>query len=144
MPHARRAARAHLFRLPKGSDILEALTDYCRRRRIRLAAVQLIGATSKVCFGYYDQRRRVYVKRTFRQEMEILSGAGNVSLKDGRPFLHLHVVMGDVRLKAWGGHLFPGSEVFAAEALITELDGPALERSPDPETGLALWPCQGF
>ena len=138
---AAKSGRTFLFRLPQGTDILEEIAAFCQKRRILCATVQIIGATSKVTIGYYDQKLHDYHKKTFRQEMEILSCAGNVSLKDGKPFLHLHATMGDTKLKVWGGHLFSGSKVFAAEAHILELKGPLLVRRPDPATGLLLWHC---
>ncbi|HVE13770.1 MAG TPA: PPC domain-containing DNA-binding protein [Elusimicrobiota bacterium] len=138
-PHS--AGRHFLLRLPKGADVWEWLADFCARESVKTAAVQIIGATEEVTIGYYDQVRRDYHKRTFRQEMEILSCAGNVSLKDGKPFPHLHACMGDVELKVWGGHLFAGSKVFAAEAHVVELLGPERERLPDAATGLTLWRC---
>jgi predicted DNA-binding protein with PD1-like motif len=64
---------------------------------------------------------------------------GNVSIKEGKPFLHLHIVVSDTDLRCWGGHLFPGSAVFAAEAHIQELEGGQRVRMPDATTGLALW-----
>lgn len=131
--------RQFLFRLPHGSDIIGYLTDFCARQDIRSAAVSLIGATFKVTIGYYDQKTHQYHPKTFEQEMEIVSCSGNVSLKDGKPFLHVHAVMGDAELRCWGGHLFPGSSVFAAEAQIQELIGAPRTRTPDLQTGLALW-----
>ena len=137
----RNPARAVLLRLPKGCDIHAYLTEYCERENLRFAAVSLIGATSKVTIGYYDQRSHDYHQKSFLEEMEIVSCSGNVSLKDGKPFLHLHAVMGDTQLRCFGGHLFPGSEVFAAEAYLQELSGEPLTRGPDESTGLALWSC---
>lgn len=90
--------------------------------------------------GYFDQRKGAYVQKTFLGDLEILSCSGNISLKEGRPFPHLHAVMGDKRLRAFGGHLF-ASKVFAAEVFLREVGGPPLARLPDPETGLALWPA---
>jgi len=131
--------RQFLLRLPHGADIIEHLTDFCANKKIHCAAVSLIGATSKVTIGYYDQATHQYHPKVFEQEMEIVSCSGNVSLKDAKPFLHLHAVMGDTELRCWGGHLFPGSKVFAAEAHIQELKGGSRARMPDPATGLALW-----
>ena len=133
--------RSFVFRLPHGSDILEFLTGFCAKRKVRAGTVRLIGATSEVTLGYYDQVSHDYHTRSFRQEMEILSCIGNVSLKGGKPFLHLHASMGDTELRVWGGHLFPGSKVFSAEACVTELLGPELSRKQDPQTGLHLWSC---
>lgn len=141
MSEAFRPGRAFLFRMKQGSDILESLTAFCEREKVKAAAISVIGATSEVTVGYYDQVRHEYHRKTFRQEMEILSCLGNASLKEGKPFLHLHAAMGDVELRVWGGHLFPGSKVFAAEAHVQELDGPERARFPDAATGLALWKC---
>ena len=135
-----RPRRQFLMRLPRGSDILGWLTDFCARKKLRCGSLILIGATSADAIGYYDQLRRLYAWRTIRREMEIVSCTGNVSLKEGRPFLHLHAVLGDTRLRCFGGHLFPGCEVFAAEAHVVELSGSRL-REPDASTGLALWRC---
>lgn len=136
-----RLGRQFLLRLPNGVDIVEHLTDFCAKNKIYCGVVNLIGATSKVTIGYYDQKTHQYHPKTFEQEMEIVSCMGNVSVKDGKPFLHLHAVMGDAELRSWGGHLFPGSAVFAAEAHIQELKGGRRVRMPDAATGLALW-CQ--
>lgn len=131
--------RAFLERVPFESDLLDYLTHFCRRHRIRCAAVNVIGATSEATIGYYDQVEHDYAKKVFREEMEIVSCSGNVSVKDGAPFLHLHAVLGDTKLRTFGGHLFPGSKVFAAEAYIQELAGPGRTRLPDRVTGLTLW-----
>ena len=141
MSAALKAGRCFLFRLPKGSDIHERLAAFCRRNNVRCAAVTIIGATEEVRLGYYDLRRRKYFNRAFKGAMEILSCLGNVSLKEGEPFAHLHAVMGDSKLRVRGGHLFPGSKLFAAEVYLRELRGQELARRPDPQTGLALWPC---
>jgi len=132
--------RSFLFRLPKGADIHERLAAFCRRNKIHCAAVTIIGATLEARLGYYDQRRRKYFSRVLKGDREILSCLGNITLKDGQPFAHLHAVMGDSKLRVLGGHLFPGSKLFAAEVYLRELRG-RLVRRPDPETGLALWPC---
>jgi len=136
-----KAGRQFLVRVPRGADLWNHLTEFCAKRKIRCAAVNVIGATSEVTIGYYDQRTHRYHQKKFREEMEIVSCSGNVSLKEGKPFLHLHAVMGDTKLRCFGGHLFPGSSVFAAEVFIQELLGTPNVRLPDASTGLALWSC---
>ncbi len=133
------AGRVFLERLSHGADLLESLTDFCARNSIRCGFISVIGATSEATIGYYDQARHSYERKTFREEMEIVSCTGNVSLKDGAPFLHLHAVLSDSKLATFGGHVFPGSKLFAAEAFIQELAGEPRTRKPDSVTGLALW-----
>jgi predicted DNA-binding protein with PD1-like motif len=66
---------------------------------------------------------------------------GNISLKDGEPFAHIHVSLGGPDGKLYGGHLVEG-EVFVAEVFIQELLGEPLERKPQ-DNGLSLWDAEG-
>jgi predicted DNA-binding protein with PD1-like motif len=130
-----------LGRLPKGGDLLAALCARCAEQGVRRGGVQVIGALERARLAYYRQREQRYVERTFDRHLEILAGLGNVSLKDGEPFVHLHLTLGDEDFGCLGGHALPGCVVFAAEALILPLEGPALVRAPDKPTGLPLWQC---
>jgi len=49
---------------------------------------------------------QTYDKKVFKDEMELISLHGNLSLVDGKPFVHIHVSLGDSEFKVWGGHLF--------------------------------------
>ena len=71
--------------------------------------------------------------------MEIISCFGNATLRDGKPFVHVHVVLSDCEGKTFSGHLLPGTTLFACEVFIDEFEGEALDRSYDELTGLHLW-----
>ena len=129
----------HLFRLPKDADLLTALETICLERDVTHACVTLIGALTRACLGFYLQDERRYVSHDVDRPMEILAGIGNVSLKEGRPFVHLHLTLGDDTGAAMGGHAMPGCRVFAAEAAIQPAEGPNRHRVYDEATGLFLW-----
>ena len=131
--------RTIVGKLPAGADLYEGLTAFIRREKIRLGRIQGIGATTHAVVAYYNQERKAYENIEFPGGMEILSLSGNVSLRDGLPFLHAHIVLGDSQGRAFGGHLLPGTLVFAFEAVVDELDGDAIERTPDERSGLWLW-----
>jgi len=128
-----------LERLPHGSDLLEAITTLARREKIRAGSVSAIGAVQKARIGFYDQKARQYRERDIKKPMEICSCLGNVSLKEGEIFVHAHVTLADSQGRVVGGHLAPGTIIFAAECRITELKGESLKRSYDDITGLSLW-----
>lgn len=71
--------------------------------------------------------------------MEISGGTGNVSLKDGKPFVHIHVTGSDSEGKSVGGHLMDGTRVYMIEAYFRVLEGPAPVRELDAEVGLPVW-----
>lgn len=64
---------------------------------------------------------------------------GNVSIRDGSPLVHAHVSLADYSGNAFGGHLAPGTTVFACEYIIQAFTGETLVREQDSETGLPLW-----
>ncbi len=129
-----------LTRLRPGGDLLEEIAGLARREGIRFGTVSAIGAVRRARIGYYDQKEWVYRERDLAEPLEICSCLGNVSLKDKLPFVHAHVLLADGEGRTFGGHLCPGTVIFAAECRIEELPGPPPERAYDRETGLSLWP----
>lgn len=131
-----------LVRLPKGADLLAALKAACATRGITKAAVQVIGALEWAKLGYYLQDERRYISYELPEHCEILCGAGNVSLKDGEIFVHLHLSLSKSDGSCLGGHALEGCPVFAAEALLLPVPGADLARGFDEATGLFLWQNQ--
>jgi predicted DNA-binding protein with PD1-like motif len=125
--------------LPMGADLYESISKICTEEDIKIGRVTALGAVQQAAVAYYDQKKKVYKPITFRKHLEILNCTGNVSLKDGKPFVHMHATFADSQGKVVGGHLMPRTVVFACELTIEEFDGPALDRRPDEVTGLNLW-----
>jgi len=129
-------------RLEKGDILPDVLLDVCRQKGIRAGWLLAMGAVSKLAVTAYDQKERKYLEPAeFEGDFEILSLMGNVSLLDGKEFLHLHVSAAEetadgVRVAA--GHLV-SAEVFALEFWIVPVEGVLLERADDDATGLKLW-----
>jgi uncharacterized protein len=129
--------------LVKGADLYDGITRIVREQSITLGRVTGMGAVQKAKLAYYDQKAMKYFDIDLNEPMEIVSMTGNVSLKDGRPFAHVRVVLSDAQGNAKGGHLLPGgSPVFVCELTIEEFEGPELVRGFDEQTGLALWPIE--
>jgi len=129
----------YMGRLAFGEDLLEELTKICKDRSFKCGRVEAIGAVQKACIGYYDQERRQYQFTTLDQALEILKLSGNVSLKEGEPMVHAHITLADEKGRAFGGHLAPGTVIFACECIIEAFDGPEFKRVFDEDTGLPLW-----
>lgn len=129
----------HLLRLPAGSDLYDGITEAARELGIRAASVHVIGALRSLRYGYYDQRGQEYHELTHDGELELASATGNVSIRDGEAFLHMHVMAGKEDGSMIGGHLF-GGEVFVAEVAFHVLGGEAPVRERQEFAGLDLWP----
>ena len=134
-------SRRLMGRLPKGADLLEELNALCARENVTLGEVKAIGAVERATLGFYNQTTREYEFHQFDEPLELVALVGNVSLKDGEPFVHAHVTLGDDQGKLVGGHLAPGAPIFACEVMITAYEADdSFARAFDEPTGLVLWP----
>lgn len=130
--------RCLLVRLDHGADIVKQVSDLLDKEKIDVAAFLAIGALTEAEIAYYDQALHEYKTISIKESVELVSCTGNVSIRDGRPFLHAHAALAFSDGKVVGGHLTSGL-VFAAEAFIQELLGEPLVRVHDSTTGLYLW-----
>ena len=129
----------YIGRLSCGSDLLEEITDRCRELGVRFGQIEAIGAVQKARLAYYDQAKKKYCHFEINEPMEISSLIGNISSKNGQPMVHAHVTLADEKGRAYGGHLAPGTIIFAAEIVIQAFKEEPLKRGKDEETGLPLW-----
>lgn len=103
-----------------------------------MAVFAVVGAVKRAKLACYDQVKHEYQQIKLDKPLEIASCFGNLSLKDGKPFVHAHAVLAGATGKTYAGHLI-NATVFAAELHLQELLGNKLEREYDQTTGLALW-----
>jgi|SRR5579859_1572791 len=134
-----RTGRTFVGRLPTGSDLVEEIERFAAEQELRAAWVSAVGALSRAAFAYYNQTIRQYKEMASPRHHELFGFVGNLSMRDGRPFLHAHAGFADINGEPLGGHLLKGCVVWVAELEIRELIGVELVRELDEMTGLALW-----
>ena len=130
---------ASFVSLERGEDLLDGLNRAVEELGIRAGTLQVIGALEEATLGYFDSGVKEY--RTISTgHVEIASGLGNVSLRDGAPFVHLHLVVSGPDGAALGGHAMEGCRAFVVEAYFRALAGPPPERQESPGHGLKICP----
>ncbi|ADI31554.1 PPC domain-containing DNA-binding protein [Staphylothermus hellenicus] len=112
----------HVFRIPSGEEIVSYINEYAEKHGIEAGMLSIIGSLENVEIGYYDRGLNKYVAKTFPGTYELVSGNGNISLKEGKPMAHIHVVIGDRNYNAHAGHLVKAT-VYVAEVVILEFEG---------------------
>jgi uncharacterized protein len=126
--------------LERDADLYDGITRIIREHNVTVGRITAIGSVRRAKLAYYDQKQMQYTTVEVPQPMEIVSLYGNISVKDGLPFAHVHVVLSDELGNGKGGHLLSGgTPVFACELTVEEYNGPPLTRVTDPATGLSLW-----
>lgn len=125
----------------RGEEAVATLQRAAGEAGLCAAQVSAIGAVEWAKIGLYHLDRREYTRVRLEGPLEVASLQGNLSIYQGKPFLHAHTVLSDVRMQAFGGHLFEAEVGASLEAVLRPLDGDLL-RADDPATGLKLW-CMG-
>ncbi|MDR3293677.1 MAG: DNA-binding protein [Clostridiales bacterium] len=124
-------------RIDKGEELLEQLTEIVLAEGIALGSVSVIGAADRIRAGLFEPLTKSYRVNTFERDMEIVSCAGNITQKDGKPYLHIHIAAADKDGAVIGGHLNEARISLTGEAVIDIVFG-VIERNFDGGIGLNL------
>ena len=129
----------YVLSLDNHVEIAEALTAFCQEKGILAGQVSGIGAINEAAFRFLDPATKKYVDKTFAEQMEITNLIGNISQKDGKPYLHLHLTCSRRDYSCVGGHLLTARINGACELFVETFPDVEIGRYPDPETGLNLY-----
>ena len=121
--------------LEAGDEVVSSLQQFASDKQVTGAAVTAIGVVKDPKLGYFDIHTKTYTYKTLEGEFEVLGMSGNLGLKEGQPFLHVHIVLGDQHFNARGGHLFSAVVTATLEVMVNSFGG-ELVRLPDERTGL--------
>ncbi len=127
----------YLIRLFKDEDLITKLEEFASTENLKGGMLKGIGALKDVELGFYHLNEKHYDRKTFNDEYELLSLDGNLSFLNGKPFFHIHTVLGCADFSCVGGHLFSAKVAVTTELYFLPLDI-KVEREMDEEIGLNL------
>ncbi len=127
--------------LERGDAVRASVEAVAKERGILGAAVTAIGAIENPELGFYRLDEKRYERKRFPGIWELVSLLGNVTAKDGEPFMHAHVAIGGPDFAVYGGHLFDATTGVVVELVIEPFDRP-LERVLCEDIGLHRWEPQ--
>ena len=120
------------------TDLAESILTFCKDMKITAGSITGIGAVNEATLRFFDPATKRYVDKTFAEQMEVANLTGNVSQMNGRPYIHLHCVLGRADYSALAGHLLTAHINGACEIEVSALDG-SVGRRYDEETGLNMY-----
>jgi len=132
-----RFGERYIVRFESGESAIETLTRFLEAEKIEFANVSAAGAVADVRLAYWNAESRKYEERQFVEQLEIVSFQGNSSLKDGKPFLHVHGVFARRDFSTIGGHV-KELHVHPTLELWLRTEDVAVRRVHEPSTGLDL------
>lgn len=127
------------LRIQKGEEILTCLQEVCEKEQIVLGSLTGLGAVEEVALGVFNREKFAYEKQTYTGDMEIASCVGNISTMEGKTYLHVHMVVGNVTEGiCHAGHLNRAVVSLTGEFILHKIEG-TVEREYSPEVGLNLF-----
>ena len=103
-------AQVHVIILDSGEEAFAALTRFANESGISAASLTAIGAFERATVGWFDIASKSYRKIEVNEQCEVLSAIGDVAVgDDGKPSLHVHIVLGLADGSTRGGHLLAGT-----------------------------------
>ena len=128
-----------MLRLDPGEEIVASLTRLMEQEQVQLGSVTAIGAANDVTIGIFSTQEKQYHARRYQGDYEISALVGNVTRKEGEPYLHLHITIGNpVTGEVHAGHLTSATISATLELFLQVWDGQVGREFSD-QVGLNLF-----
>jgi hypothetical protein len=135
--HQSGGQRTFVLIFDSGDEAMATLKQFATDQNLSAAQFTAIGAFRSAVVAWFDYDRREYKKIPVPEQVEVLTLAGDVAQKDGKPAVHAHVVLGKSDGSACGGHLVEAHVRPTLELVLTE--SPAhLRKTVHDASGLPL------
>ena len=122
---------ARIYSLPKGASLFYEVLKIAMREKFRTAQVVAVGGVDRLTLAYFNRQKKKYEERIYDEFFEVTSMLGNITLKDGEPFLHIHGTFGRRDMSVVGGHVISASVFPLLEVVITPTKNTARRRFDD-------------
>lgn len=131
----------YIVRLDKGDEVVDSISRLCEKENIKAGTVTGLGAANDIELGIFDTANKQYLKKEYTGDFEISALVGNISRMADKPYLHLHITVGNpVEERFAAGHLSRCVISATGEIYITEVDA-EIGRLYSEEIGLNLIEC---
>lgn len=126
---------AKLYSLKRRSRIPEDIVSIAVSEKAATAEVEAIGGVDRLRLAYFNHKTKKYEEHDYREFLEVTSLIGNITLKDGKQFLHVHGTFGRRDMSVLGGHVVSARVFPLLEVSVTPTRNKAIRRF-DEGTGL--------
>ena len=135
----RKFAQGYILRLDPGEEIVASLTRLVEQENVQLGTVSALGAAGDVTIGIFNTKEKQYYSQRYQGDYEISALVGSVTRMEGRPYLHLHITIGNpVTGEVHAGHLTSCTISATLELFLQVWDGDVDRRFSD-TVGLNLF-----
>jgi predicted DNA-binding protein with PD1-like motif len=126
---------ARIYNFKRGASLFDEVLKLADQEGIKTATLQAVGGVNRLTIAYFNQKKKEYEKHDYREFLEVTGLVGNLTQKEGKPFLHMHGTFGRRDMSVIGGHVMSATVFPILEMVITPTTNRAL-RHFDDELGL--------
>lgn len=120
----------------EGDEVLAGLTQVAEEKHITSARITGIGAVRDATVEWLSPQRKMEPIHIDHQ-VEVLSLLGDIAQYNGKPAIHVHMVVGFPDGTAHGGHLIEAHVWPTLEVIVTAYPATLLKKK-NPKTGMVL------
>jgi predicted DNA-binding protein with PD1-like motif len=136
--HEQEGEKTFVLVFDVGDEAIAGLTAFAREKKLAASHFTAIGGFQEATLGYFNLNKKDYDKIPIREQVEVLSLVGDITLTEkDEPKIHAHVVLGRSDASTRGGHLVEARVRPTLEVMLVE-SSKHLRRKHDPKSGLAL------
>lgn len=118
------ATPSHNFRInfSAGDELMSGMTEFAEKNNLKLSEVRGLGGISSAIVSAYDPQKGAFKRFDINQKGELVSLQGEITVQNGKPSFHAHVVFVLVDGTVHGGHLVEAHIDPIANLFVTEYD----------------------
>jgi predicted DNA-binding protein with PD1-like motif len=136
--HDNQGEKTFVLVFATGDEAIASLTAFAKEKGLAASHFTAIGGFQEATLGYFNLDKKDYDKILVREQVEVLSLVGDITLTEkGEPKIHAHVVVGRSDGTTRSGHLVEARVRPTLEVMLVESPR-HLRRKHDPQSGLAL------
>ncbi len=138
MKHKLLSERRVAVRLDPGDDYHESIEKVFHELRWDSGFIWGLGSVENPVLAHYKITSKKYSEVPMHGIYEVASLNGTIAQVNDQLSIHLHVVVSDEEMKAYGGHLVKGKCSATAELVIFK-SAETLTKHLSDESGLKVW-----
>lgn len=130
--------RTYVLVLETDDEVMACLDQFAAAEKVGAAQMTAIGALAGATLMYFDWDSKDYRRIPVSEQVEVASLIGDIAEgPDGKPSIHVHLVVGRRDGTAMAGHLAEARVRPTLELIVTE-SPTHLRKVKDAESGLPL------
>jgi predicted DNA-binding protein with PD1-like motif len=108
-----------------GDELMSGMTEFAEKNNLKVSEVRGLGGISSAVVSAYDPEKGAFKRFNIDQKGELLSLQGEITIQNGKPSFHAHVVFVLVDGTVHGGHLVEAHINPVANLFVSEYDSSA-------------------